>query len=107
MACILAGPKSLVIRRWATGMARTMRTRCVVRGLALLWAPSGCTPRGATGPVEDAIMLEAEAADLVPLKAVVPRLDVEGFRHAEHADLLIQIAQVRDFEHLGEELEGV
>ena len=59
----------------------------------------------AEGRVDAAVVQEAEAAHLRALVAVVPRAHPRDRRHAEHADLLVEVPQVRDLEHLGLVLE--
>src|SRR5262249_26604847 len=48
--------------------------------------------------VHAAVVQEAEAADLCPLVAVVAGVQERNRCHAEHADLLVRIAEVRDLE---------
>ena len=50
--------------------------------------------------VDAAVVQEAEAADLIAQEVVVAREDAERVRHPEHADLLVQVAEVRDLEEL-------
>src|SRR5262245_66136902 len=56
--------------------------------------------------VEAAVVQEAEAADLVAFVIVVAGENAERrCRHAEHADLLIEVAEVRRLEELRLEVE--
>src|ERR1700736_7028899 len=50
---------------------------------------------------------EAEAANLRSRKASVGTLEERHFRHAEHADLGIEVAQVWNLENLFDALEAV
>ena len=56
--------------------------------------------------VHAAVVQEAEAAYLRALVAVVAGVQERDRRHAEHADLLVGVAQVGDLEQLGLELEA-
>ena len=51
--------------------------------------------------VDAAVVEEAEAAHLIALVAVVAGAEERDRRHPEHADLLVQVPQVRDLELLG------
>src|SRR5512139_2650423 len=57
-----------------------------------------------------AVVQETETADLISLEAVVARIETArrggDLWHAEHADLLVQVAQVRDLEQLRFRLEA-
>src|SRR5262249_57841471 len=50
--------------------------------------------------VDAAVVEEAEATDLIALEHVVECIDLARRRHPEHADLLVEVAQVRDLHDL-------
>ena len=56
--------------------------------------------------VDGAVVQEAEAADLRALERQVERRDAGDVEHAEHADLLVEVAQVRDLDDLHLVLEA-
>src|SRR6185369_3344168 len=47
-----------------------------------------------------AVVQEAEATDLIALEAVVAGTEEQDLRHAEHADLLVQVTEVRHLQVL-------
>src|SRR5262249_59188923 len=56
--------------------------------------------------VHRTVMHEAEAADLIARRAAVGREEKVHLRVAEHADLRILVAQVRNLHDLGDALEA-
>src|SRR5262249_31090745 len=51
-------------------------------------------------------VVETEAADLVPHMGIAPR-EENVVRHPKHADLLIEVTEVRHFENLCFQIEGI
>src|SRR5262249_46198608 len=84
-------PGAIRIDLWKAGIGRRIERGAVEKREHRVNPP----------PVE-----EAKAADLWAKVAGVPIIEEDRRWHAEHADLGVHVAQVRDLERLRKELEG-